>query len=64
MDFLWDQQIAEFAVGNSMGCGSRPQERDGQSVSGDSKQSHGCQKFSSYWQFPGMRISVVTCKAS
>jgi len=49
MRFLRDQQVAEFAVGISMGCGSRPQERDGQGVSDDGKQlGHGRQKFSSY----------------
>jgi len=28
--FLWNEQVAEFAVGISMGCGNRRQERDGQ----------------------------------
>jgi hypothetical protein len=28
--FLWNEQVAEFAVGISVGCGNRPQERDGQ----------------------------------
>jgi hypothetical protein len=27
---LWNEQVAEFAVGISTGGGNRPQERDGQ----------------------------------
>ena len=54
--------LANVGVGISMGCGNRFEDRDGQGGNYGGKQL-GHQKFSSYSQFPGIRISVTTCRA-